>query len=103
MNTFDETALLPLFPMLHWTSVEFIGEGEPGTNAVSTLLLDLVGHSYGTYGQKEVCAHCNSLLAPPGRLSLMQRATARLARCVLTIQRPFLAPYANWIHVVLTK
>jgi hypothetical protein len=103
VNSFDEAALKRLFPDLEWTAVEYIGTGEPGTNPVSAFLMDLAGNPNGTYEQEEACVHCNSRLLPPRRLSLARRVVTKIAVELRRIQRPFLAPRANWIHVVMTK
>ncbi len=103
LNSFDEAALTRLFPDLEWMAVEYIGTGEPGTNPISTFLLDLAGNPWGTYDQAEACVHCNSHLLPPPHPSVAQRVAAKVAVKLQMIQRPFQAAHANWIHLVMTK
>jgi SAM-dependent methyltransferase len=103
VNSFDDTALLALFPGFRVQQRSTVGSAEPGTNALSTTLMDWAGNPYGTYVQDEGCVHCGAELQAPGRRNLRQRMlskTATTLRAVLNLTRK---PHANWLHLLMTK
>ena len=103
VNSFDEDSLRRLFPDLEWARVQYVGTSEPSTNKVSAFLMDLAGNPYGSYDQEEACVHCNARMLPAGPPSLLRRLVVKPAIFLQTLQRPFVTPHANWIHVLLTK
>lgn len=103
VNTFDENRLSRLFPGLAVVRQTFIGQTSEATNSLSCGLMDLAGNPYGTYYQEEPCTHCGAnLTAPPAR-SLWQKVLTKAAFIGLRVQKPFLAPHPNWIHLLLRK
>jgi hypothetical protein len=103
VNTFDEARLAQLFPSLKIKDVSFIGQGEPGTNAVSAALLTFAGNPYGTYVQEEPCLHCNAKLKPPPPRTLAQKIATKVAFLLRALVNKFRKPHANWIHVLFEK
>ena len=103
VNTFDEHQLGKLFSGCGIEAASLVGSTTHGTNAVSCYLMDLAGNPYGTYVQREPCAHCGrSLVRPPNR-NFGQRLFTKLA---LWSQYPsvvFARPRAKWIHMLFSK
>lgn len=103
VNRFDEERLRALFSHCRPRSIDFVGTAEPGTNALSALLMDLAGNPYGTYVQHEPCIHCGAKLRPPGPRAFWQKVCTRLAVYGTRLQRRLQHPHPNWIHVLLEK
>lgn len=103
VNTFDESGLLALFP--HWRVRErqFVGVGEPGTNALAAWLMDLAGNPYGTYVQDEGCIRCGATLQQPGPRTPWQRVCTRAAVLARAATARLEAPRPNWIHLLLER
>lgn len=103
VNTFDEARLNSLFAPMRPLRTEYVGQAEPGTNALSAWLMDVAGNPWGTYSQEERCVHCNGMLAAPRVRNLLQRGCTRLASLTRQVQVRFNVPHANWIHVLFGK
>jgi cyclopropane fatty-acyl-phospholipid synthase-like methyltransferase len=103
VNTFDEHRLAALFPGFVATTQSFVGTSAESTNAVSSWLMNLAGNPYGTYVQEEPCIHCNAALLGPPERQLWQKMATRLAFIGMRIQKPFIKPHGNWIHLLLTR
>lgn len=103
VNTFDEDQLEALFKGTELTRVSYVGSNTDSTNAISAALMDFAGNPYGTYEQEEHCLWCDSELRPPTYRTLMQKVATKLALVLNNIQRMFLRPRANWIHIRLEK
>ena len=103
LNTFDELRLKGLFPGFAIAQQSFVGSTDAATNALSTWLMDLADNPSGTYDQEEPCGHCGAKLMPPPERRLWQKVATRLAFIGLRVQRPFLSPHGNWIHLLLTR
>lgn len=99
VNSFDESALVALFPGWRLAERHFVGTGEPGTNALSAWLMDLAGNPYGTYVQDEGCIRCGAALTLPGSRAPMQRVYTRLAVLARGVTTRFEAERPNWIHL----
>ncbi|HSV51241.1 MAG TPA: class I SAM-dependent methyltransferase [Burkholderiaceae bacterium] len=103
VNRFDELRLKKLFPDFDVVKTTFVGSSDADTNFVSSALMDLAGNPYGTYSQDEPCTHCGSTLQPPPERHLWQKVFTRLAFLTRSVQKPFIKPHANWIHMLLKK
>lgn len=103
VNSFDRKKLENLFPGCEVESVSFVGEVAERTNFLSAYLLDLAGNPYGTYMQEEACIHCGKALLPPPERTFAQKIFTRLAFLVQRLQRPFVRPHGNWIHILFRK
>ncbi len=103
VNTFDEHRLAGLFPGFTVASQSFVGTNAAATNNLSTWLMDLAGNPYGTYVQDEPCIHCDHKLLPPPERRLWQKIATKLAFAGTRLQKPFLKPHGNWIHILLTR
>jgi len=103
VNSFDELRLNELFRGLHAQRRELVDKSEPGTNAVSALLMDFAGNPYGTYSQEEPCIHCGQAIGTPPRMTVGQHLCARLALGLRAVSRAWQRTHANWIHLLLEK
>ncbi len=103
VNTFDEEFLLRLFPDARCVKLAYEGNDHPGTNSVSSFLMDLAGNPYGTYSQDERCVHCGSTLHPPRERRLHEKVLTKLAFWADQVRLPGLAPKARWMHVLFEK
>jgi hypothetical protein len=103
VNSFDEQRLHRLFPGLEPEAVEFVGQAESPTNALSVWLMDRAGNPYGTYDQDERCVHCGAGLKAPAARTLPQRLYTRAAVLTRVALNRWAAPHANWIHVLYRK
>lgn len=103
VNTFDENRLKQLFKRMEVETISYVGINDSVTNAISTWLLDLAGNPYGTYGQEEPCVHCGVKLEVPPPRNILQKVFVRLSYYFKKLQKPFIRPNANWIHVVFRK
>lgn len=103
VNAFDENRLKRLFSSLELKNMSFVGENSSATNFLSARLMDLAGNPYGVYWQEEPCIHCGSKLVPPPQRSYLQKAQTRLALFLNRIQRPFIKPHPNWLHVLFGR
>jgi hypothetical protein len=103
VNTFDERRLRALFPGFAVARQSFVGESDEKTNRVSCALMDMAGNPYGTYSQDEPCIHCGADLTGPVTRKLWQKVATKLAFVGLALQKPFLEPHGNWIHMLLRK
>lgn len=103
VNSFDVSGLSKLFPGFAVARQSFVGETMSKTNSLSCALLDMAGNPYGTYGQEESCGHCGSKLTAPPKRSLWRKILTKIAYVVMSIQKSFLRPQPNWIHLLLRK
>jgi hypothetical protein len=103
VNRFDEARLQQLFPAMAIESISFMGQSDSHTNWISTLLMDWSGNPYGTYDQEEPCIHCGQPLGRPPERTVPQKLLTRAAVYTRNIQKPFVRPHGNWIHVLFEK
>jgi len=103
VNTFDEQRLGELFPGLTIKTKSFVGSTKEGTNAVSTMLMELAGNPWGTYVQDEPCIFCGAILVPPDRQSFLSKVCSGVAARLDRLQMFFAKPHANWTHIVFSK
>lgn len=103
VNTFNETQLKQLFSTMRAERISYVGTHVGRTNPFSTLLMDLAGNPYGTYNQEEPCLHCGAKLTIPPIRNLLEKLLTRCAHCANAIQRLFINPQANWIHILFGK
>ena len=103
VNSFDETALLALFPGMAVEQRSWVGRNGERTNFVSTFLMDLAGNAYGTYGQQETCVQCGAPVTMPTRRTMTQKALTRLAFWARRPSELFHKTRPNWIHLLLRK
>jgi len=103
VNSFDENRLKQLFSSYTVKEMSFVGESTKQTNFVSAALMNLAGNPYGTYEQEEPCVHCNEKLKKPPARNLIQKVFTKLAFIGMSIQKPFISPHGNWIHILLEK
>jgi SAM-dependent methyltransferase len=103
VNRFDEKRLTGLFPGLSVSSLSFVGSTRSVTNRVSTMLMDMAGHPWGTYGQIEPCIYCGAKLIAPNRRSILSRVYSGVAIRINRVQELFARPHGNWINVVFSK
>lgn len=103
VNNFDEVRLATLFPELTIVKQSFVGETRSKTNGFSSALMDWAGNPYGTYSQDEPCIHCGAHLSNPIPRTVMQKVFTKAAFWGMTMQKPFIAPHGNWIHLLLKK
>lgn len=103
VNSFDENRIAALFAACKVDSISFVGITTDQTNAISTRLMELAGHPYGTYDQLEPCIHCGSALAPPPQRNLAQKLATRAAFWARSTTQIFSRPRSNWVHVLLSK
>jgi hypothetical protein len=103
VNSFDEQGLLALFPGCTLAKRSFVGQTQEHTNLLSSALMDLAGNPYGTYSQDEPCGHCGAALTPPPPRRLWQKVATKAAFVGMGLQRRFVKPHPNWIHLLLHK
>lgn len=103
VNSFDQRRLSQLFPGLAVAKRSFVGETDEHTNPLSCALMDWAGNPYGTYSQDEPCGHCGAALTPPRERTLMQKVATKAAFAGMGLQRRFVKPHPNWIHLLLKK
>jgi SAM-dependent methyltransferase len=103
VNVFDQRALVRLFSKARVAEISYVGERRDRTNAVSAWLTGLAGYPWGTYDQEEPCIHCGSRMRPPGARSLPQKLYSRVAHSIDQLQKPFIRPTGNWIHILFSK
>lgn len=99
VNQFSESRLKSLFSTMTAAKVDFIGTTTERTNFASALLNDLAGNPYGDYNQEEPCVYCGAKLVAPGPRNVPQRLLTRAAVTLNRLQRPFISPRPNWIHI----
>lgn len=103
VNSFDQPRLAQLFPGLTITKRSFVGETNEHTNRLSSALMDWAGNPYGTYTQDEPCGHCGAVLTQPPERTFMQKVATKAAFAAVSLQRRFVRPHPNWIHLLLKK
>ncbi|MBK9574230.1 MAG: class I SAM-dependent methyltransferase [Rhodoferax sp.] len=103
LNTFDQPRLRELFPGLTVAKRTFVGQTNEHTNSLSSALMDLAGNPYGSYAQDEPCGHCGAVLTPPPPRRLWQKVASKAAFVGIGLQRRFVKPHPNWIHLLLKK
>lgn len=104
VNSFDERRLESLFPSCSVVRRSYVGETREHTNPLSSRLMDLAGNPWGAYNQKEGCIFCSAaLVPPPGQRPRASRLLSASADVLNRLQRPFVRPHANWIHVLFQK
>ncbi len=103
VSRFDEQKLAGLFPGMEPVRTSYVGESREVTSPVAALLMNLAGNPYGTYGQQERCIHCGAALATPPSPSIGARVLTKAAFTLDRIQRRFVQPRPNWIHLLLRK
>ena len=65
--------------------------------------MDWAGNPYGTYSQDEPCGHCGAVLTKPPERTALQKVATKLAFTGIGLQRRFVKPHPNWIHLLLKK
>ena len=103
VNSFDEKKLAELFPKLKIETISYVGNNNEATNCFTAFLLDLAGNPYGTYEQEEPCVYCDTVLRAPKTRTFLQKLVSKMAYIILMLQKPFIKPHANWIHILFTK
>lgn len=103
VNVFNERGLVRLFDVLELVRTSFVGINGERTNALSTLLMDLAGNPWGSYGQNETCIHCGCKLLNPPRRRWFQRIFSGAALLLNEMQISLCAARPNWIHMVFRK
>lgn len=103
VNLFDEQRLVSLFPRLKVQELSFVGVNGASTNRLSTLLMDLAGNPYGTYGQEEPCVVCGAPLTTPSRRTLFQKICTKAAYWARRVTEPMQNAHPNWIHYLFRK
>ncbi len=103
VNTFDEIRLAKLFPEFLVVSQSFVGESVSKTNALSCALMDMAGNPYGTYSQDEPCTYCGSNLTEPPERKLWQKVLTKIAFLGFQMQKSFVKPHPNWVHMLLKR
>jgi SAM-dependent methyltransferase len=103
VNSFDEIRLVDLFPGLQLEQSTFVGQTREVTSSAAAYLMDAAGNPYGTYEQDEPCIGCGATLVPPPPPTVRQRVLVKSATILDRIQRRFIAPRGNWIHLLFRK
>jgi len=103
VNTFDEQRPKGLFPEYEIEEISFIGKTDDATNFLSTYHIDYAGNPYGTYTQEEPCIHCGKRLGNPSRRNMMQKLATKTAYLLRKLQKHFIKPHQNWIHILFIK
>lgn len=103
VNSFDEGRIQALFAACEIVKKSFVGIAEPGTNFISSALMDMAGNPYGTYSQDEPCVHCGAAIQRPPQRTLLEKILTKAAFYARDAQAPCLRPHPNWIHVLLEK
>lgn len=103
VNSFDDERLAQLFPGLRIVKKSFVGLSGDQTNELSCALLDFAGNPFGTYQQDESCVHCASSIGTPGDRTVWQKVATKLAYSICRLQKPFVRPHPQWIHLLLGK
>ena len=104
VNSFDDRRLESLFPSFTVARRSYVGETRERTNPLSSRLMDLAGNPWGAYNQKEGCVFCGARLAPPpAHRPLSSRLLSASAHMLNRMQRLFVRPHPNWIHVLFVK
>lgn len=102
VNSFDEERLCALFPSMDVLDVSFVGVGEPGTNAISSALMNFAGNPFGTYLQLEGCISCGKQLINPPPRSMHQKVATKAAVWLDRVQATFERKRGSWMHVLFT-
>jgi len=104
VHAFDEGRLRALFSGLRIIRKSFVGVNRDHTNWLSTVLMDWAGNPWGTYTQEEPCVHCGArLVPPPAQRPIWRRMCSAAAARMNRIQRAFVRPHGNWLHIVFSK
>lgn len=103
VNRFTRRRLDRLFPSMWAVAEEEIGWTRERTNAVSSALMQLAGHPWGTYDQDEPCVSCGGAIGPPPRASIPARAMASLAWRIDALERALSRTRPKWLHVLYQK
>ena len=103
INVFDEQRLRSLFPGLEVQELSFVGRNTESTNRLSTLLMDMAGNPYGTYGQEEPCLACGAKLMHPPPRSLFQKACTKTAFWTRFATQAWREPHPYWIQFLFRK
>ncbi|MCX6615968.1 MAG: class I SAM-dependent methyltransferase [Acidobacteria bacterium] len=104
VHAFDEARLRTLFPALRVIRKSFVGVNREHANWLSTALMDWAGNPWGTYAQEEPCVHCGArLVPPPAERPVWRKMCSAAAARINRIQRAFVRPHGNWIHIVFSK
>lgn len=103
INRFDDGRLQSLFPTMIAERVSYVGSDKSSTNAVSTLLMDLAGNPYGTYGQDEPCHSCGTALMTAPPRTLLQKVLTKAAFLASRATEPLHAAHPSWVHCLFRK
>ena len=103
VNVFDESRLERLFNVTGLKRFSYCGMNDGKTNVISTALMDWGGNPYGTYQQGEGCVYCGATLVAPMKRNVLQKLLSKTALLIQRLQRPFVIPHANWIHMCISK
>jgi SAM-dependent methyltransferase len=102
-TVFTKKSLLSLFPSMQAEKISFVGRRLKRTNFLSAMLRNAAGNPRGEYSQDEPCICCGAALIAPDTLTRKQRFLCMAAFVLDRIQKPFIIPSANWIHVRFRK
>ena len=102
-NSFTEEKLRKLFKGAEVKQTTFVGSNKEKTNALSTLLMDIAGNPYGTYGQEEPCVYCDHAIGNSRATGIFQKFLAKAAILLDQMQAMTLSSHPNWIHIAFEK
>jgi SAM-dependent methyltransferase len=103
VNTFDESTLRSLFPMLQLVEFSHVGTTLERTNWLSSRLMSLAGNPWARYDQDEPCVHCGRRFAQPDGQTTAQRMLSSAAHRMDKFQQLFSKPVSTWIHALFRK
>ena len=86
VNSFTADSLRSMFAGMLVEQESWVGQNTERTNFLSSMLMDMAGNPYGTYGQEETCIRCGEHLVKPAERVFSQLALAKLA---FWANRPF--------------
>lgn len=102
VNSFDEDALVALFP--GWRStVHFVGlTTEWSTTWLASWLHDRAGNPWGTYDQHEACP-CGAHYVAPAERSTGQKIAGKLAVMMDRMSDRIRGPKPLWVHALFVR
>jgi SAM-dependent methyltransferase len=103
INRFDENRLANLFSSLSIVDISLVSTTLDRTNILSSILMNVAGNPWGTYGQDEPCIHCGAPFALPPPPNHFQKICSAVAFQLDRIQSLWVKPASNWIHILFRK